>query len=188
MNKKRTQRKAPRFDRSDFISLLAVLISLGALGVSLYEARILREQQQLMQEQQAASVWPYLEHEIVYTYDTEKAGVQFAIANKGVGPARIDTAVIRLQGQTIEDYSALSNILRDFFPPDTPFTLSYASPSGVLSADETYRILQVSSPRFPGDAEYYRKIQLDFQLCYCSIYSDCWTLTNETGEPAKGCF
>lgn len=175
------------FDRSDFISLLAVIISVGAFAVSLYEAHILKEQQELMQIQQKAAVWPYLEHEIIYSYDTTEAAVRFAIGNKGVGPARIDTAVLYLQEQPIRDYTDISDIIRQFFPPGADFSVGYASPTGVLSADESYQILQISSPRFTDDTEYYRKIQLGFQLCYCSIYNDCWTLTQDSGEPEEGC-
>lgn len=187
MKTTRTPKKVKKLDRSDFVSLLAILISLGAFGVSIYEARILKEQQELMQMQQAASVWPYLEHEIMYSYDTVQASILFAIGNKGVGPARIDHVAMELLGEPIEDYNSISNIVRAYFPPNTTFSVSYASPDGVLSADETYQILQISSPRFEGDTEYYRNIQLNFQICYCSIYHECWTLTDKAGEPEQEC-
>lgn len=187
MKKRRLPKEKKMFDRSDFISLLAVIISVGAFAVSLFEAHILKEQQELMQVQQKAAVWPYLEHGIVYSYDTAQAAVRFAIGNKGVGPARIDGVVLYLQEQPIEDYTDISDIIRQLFPPEADFSISYASPTGVLSADESYQILQISSHRFAGDTEYYRKIQLGFRLCYCSIYGDCWTLTEEPGEPREGC-
>mgnify|MGYP001803509737 CR=1 FL=1 len=59
-----------RGNTNTWLSILAVLVSFGAFGVSIYEAGIMREQQkimyqeqQLMLEQQKASVWPYLESE-----------------------------------------------------------------------------------------------------------------------------
>ena len=69
MKIKKEEMKTKRFDRSDLMSIIAVLISLGALGVSLFEANIMRDQQQIMQEQKRASVWPYLDAASQFSYD-----------------------------------------------------------------------------------------------------------------------
>lgn len=38
-------------DRSDIIAIIALVLSVGAFGVSVYEARILRNQFELMQDE-----------------------------------------------------------------------------------------------------------------------------------------
>lgn len=48
-------------------ALSAVLIGVCALGVSLYQAAIMREQSQMMREQQRASVWPNVAAENSYS-------------------------------------------------------------------------------------------------------------------------
>ena len=50
----------PKFSRADVTSFIALMVSLGALFVSIYEANIMREQQMIMQSQQKTSVFPYL--------------------------------------------------------------------------------------------------------------------------------
>lgn len=66
---------SPRPERSrrlspDMIAALsAVVIGVCALGVSLYQASIMREQSRLMREQQRASVWPNVAVENSYTGD-----------------------------------------------------------------------------------------------------------------------
>lgn len=49
-----------RVDRSLLISLVAVAISLIGTLVSVYEARVLRDQQDLQVEQKSASAWPFV--------------------------------------------------------------------------------------------------------------------------------
>ena len=50
----------PIFSRAEVTSFIALVVSLGALCVSIYEANIMSEQQMIMQSQQKTSVFPYL--------------------------------------------------------------------------------------------------------------------------------
>ena len=59
-------------DRSDIIALIAVVMSLAAVFVSIYEARLLKDQQKLMHEQQKAAVWPYVKKSINYSYQPDE--------------------------------------------------------------------------------------------------------------------
>ena len=101
--------KTKRFDRSDLMSLLAVLISLGAFWVSIYEANIMRDQQEIMQEQTKAYVWPYIQANSKFSYDFKddnwNVDLSYSILNKGVGPARIKETELKIGGQVVETYS-----------------------------------------------------------------------------------
>ena len=174
-------------DRSDFIALFALLISLGAFAVSIYEARILRTQQSLMQEQQKAAVWPFLEKVINYSYEAEGNEIVFAIKNKGVGPARMKNVELKIEGQTINSYHTFLETIKDLLPPDTYFNISFAELDGVLSADETHQFFKIEGPRFENDRQILQDLGFQFNICYCSIYEDCWTLMERDKQPQKGC-
>ena len=175
------------FDRSDFISLLALLISLGAFGVSIYEANILKSQQAMMQEQQKASVWPYIEKDNSFVYFDGKAEMSIAFTNKGVGPARIESMNLFINGQAIKDYIALSNLITPLFPNDLELEMELGRIEGILPAGASQRLLLIKSPRFKNDKEILRQLKIQFSLCYCSIYGDCWRITEKDKIPLEGC-
>lgn len=87
-------------------TVLAIIISLGAMFISLYEARI-------MKSQQSAMVWPYLDMSQQYDND----GFAIEISNKGTGPAIINSVQIDYNGIPIENM----DILIDSLNPERTF-------------------------------------------------------------------
>ncbi|MEM9258043.1 MAG: hypothetical protein AAGA62_00270 [Bacteroidota bacterium] len=79
---------------SFYMALIAIVISLVGTGVSIIEARILREQQNLMMEEKAASVWPYVTESNLVRQDSNSLIIEFSLRNDGVGPA-LHLVVIR---------------------------------------------------------------------------------------------
>ena len=197
MEIKKEEMKTKRFDRSDLMSILAVLISLGALGVSLFEANIMRDQQQIMQEQKKASVWPYLEANSQYSYDFKdenwKVRLNYSILNKGVGPAKIVDSELKVGDKIVEKYSELIELVDAILQDSSEHTetvtaeISYGIPSGILSPDETFQLLQLNVPRTKKGTEIVDLLQIEFSVCYCSIYDDCWTVHLGKEEPVEGC-
>jgi len=174
-------------DRSDFISLMALIISLGAFGVSLYEANILKSQQAIMQEQQRASVWPYLECDANFVYDNETVMMTMTLVNKGVGPARIERMNWSLEDQKIDSYAKFVKKSKSLLPVDLNFELEYGTPEGILSPGDQQKVFSIQGPRFKDDQSVFREFDLQYQLCYCSIYGDCWTIKEEDKKPMEGC-
>ena len=68
------------------VGLIAITINIITVAVYIYQTN-------LMQKQQHASVWPYLEWRIIYNQDD---GVVLKVRNNGVGPAIINKAAIKL--------------------------------------------------------------------------------------------
>ncbi len=173
-------------DRSDIMAIGALLVSLLALGVSVFEARILKEQQEIMFSQQKASVWPYLLTDIQVEL-SDAFSITYSVANKGIGPTKISEAQLFLNGEEQPDYVSLFRALRMLFPDTANLTLSLGALEGeVLSADEQRDVIVIRSSRFDGDLELMERLELDYQICYCSIYDDCWTVTGGA-NPAPGC-
>ena len=176
-----------QLDRSDLISLMALLISMGAFGVSLYEANIMRSQQAIMQDQQRAAVWPYLECETRFVYDNDLANITLSLVNKGVGPARINDAQWFLQKQPFNDYNTFVNQVRAILPANLGYSLEFGHPDGILSAGDTHLVLSIRGPRFTNDQDFFRQINFQYQVCYCSIYGDCWTIDDQSRQAKAGC-
>ena len=89
-----------------FGTALAIIISLAAMFVSIYEASILKSQQTSM-------VWPYLD--LSQQYDNN--GFAIEISNKGTGPAIITSVQVDYNGLPVESV----DILMDSLNPNRTF-------------------------------------------------------------------
>ena len=89
-----------------FGTALAIIISLAAMFVSIYEASILKSQQTSM-------VWPYLD--LSQQYDNN--GFAIEISNKGTGPAIITSVQVDYNGLPVESI----DILMDSLNPNRTF-------------------------------------------------------------------
>lgn len=76
-------RRTRRLSAEMITALPAVIIGIGAIGVSLYETTLVRQQLK-------GSVWPYVEGG--YTFSEE--GFRYFLTNSGVGPTRIRHAEV----------------------------------------------------------------------------------------------
>lgn len=155
---------------------LALFISMMALGVSVYEAN-------LMRDQQSAMVWPYLK--IGNSYNGE--GFGFIAINNGTGPAIIKSLEVRYKDKLMHDYNELLNTIK----PDR--TIGYESirmdklNNTVMKAGEEREL-------FNMDWNEESRIMVDsmagvtVKVCYCSVLGDCWIYDSETDEVTKGAF
>ncbi len=180
-------KKKNNFDRSDFISVTALIMSMVAVFVSIYEARILKEQQLLMQEQEKTSVWPYMDGILSYEY-AEKIRIRFEFENKGIGPSKIRRMRLLLNGTEVRDYISLIDSLDAYFPVVADLGVSFQPAEGdVISPGEKITTLLIESNRFPGDLNKIREMDLRFDLCYCSVYDDCWSIDPEDKQVRTPC-
>ena len=144
------------------LALLAVLISTLTLFVYIRQANI-------MQDQQRTSVWPYVE--VLPSWGPH--GLYLVAENKGVGPALVKDVIMTLDGKRIGDLDSVFLLAMD-----TTFTeYGYSTLNGrVLAAGEKIQVFQIDNPEV-GDqvrAALMRK-KFEYEVCYCSIYEDCWT-------------
>ena len=119
--------------------------------------------------------------------------MNYSILNKGVGPAKIVDSELKVGGKVVEKYSELTDvidaILQDSSETTKPVTaeISYGIPSGILSPDEAFQLLQLNVPQTKKGIDLVDLLQVEFSVCYCSIYDDCWTVHLGKEEPIKGC-
>jgi hypothetical protein len=155
-------RERPRGDarRWDAVAaVVAALIGFLALLVSGYTAYVQRQQVR-------AQVWPYL---ILSNYDTDRS---LNVFNKGVGPAILRTARVRIDGHPQPDWDHVLDALGVPKPRE-----HYISTIHTIVLSPNDRVAIVS---FDDDTVYrtfrdaaLKRMQTD--LCYCSTLGDCWT-------------
>ena len=104
---------APRRRRNlgDAASFVAVALSLFALATSAYQARLMRDQTQLMQVQSRASVWPSLAIGENDVHSSTEDSFTWRVDNNGVGPAKIESVIVSLDGKPYRDWQSVAAVL-----------------------------------------------------------------------------
>ncbi|MFD2586771.1 hypothetical protein ACFSQJ_07505 [Croceitalea marina] len=153
----------------------ALIISVLALVVSIYEANLLKAQQK-------ATVWPYFS--ISQGYNSE--GFSIYGLNNGTGPALINSVEVSFNGQSVTNYLDLLNKVS----PET--TIGYNQiKQGVLNNT----VLKAGEERllfFIAWSDETRKIvekmneeEVSIIVQYCSVLDECWIFNYPSGKRVK---
>ncbi|MEM1357542.1 MAG: hypothetical protein AAGF89_05055 [Bacteroidota bacterium] len=174
---------------SFYMALIAIVISLVGTGVSIIEARILREQQDLMMEEKAASVWPYVTESNLVRQDSNSLTIEFSLRNDGVGPALIGNVELLLDEAPISVLALTDSIAVEYPGVSIIPTLSVNWERKVLAAGDTEVFLRLycvgSQPGIFFGNEVLQRLARRY--CYCSIYGDCWEANNGEPEQVDNC-
>ena len=144
------------------VACAAVLVGLCALGVSIYEANIFRQQQK-------ASVWPYLE----LSYSNLEY-FSYEIQNKGVGPAIVKWAVLKIDGKPVKNWREFCAKLPMPNGAKTSFVSSYLY-KRVLSAGEKISLIAFHEPNAARHILSHAD-KISVEICYGSIFDEHWIL------------
>jgi hypothetical protein len=164
--------KGRRLTAEMITAFTAVIIGVGAIGVSIYETTLVRQQLK-------GSAWPNVE--VGFTYNEE--GFRYLITNTGVGPARIQYAEITVDEEPVGDWGELFERLElDVGRYSTSYITRGALPPGTI-----YDVLVVGSEQ-PAEALYRHQGRIRISACYCSVYDDCWIKSiGEDPIPVRVC-
>ncbi len=176
-----------RVDRSLLISLVAVAISLIGTLVSIYEARVLREQQNLLAEQKSASAWPYVANNVDISAPQDSVAIiTFTVENLGVGPAILGDVKYFYQDEPYETYSIGSGIQQSLSEANQRYGVGFRAQSTqnwqidslVIPPQKEVRpftIRVVGGKNYVSlEAANFIANRIDVMFCYCSVYGDCW--------------
>ncbi|MDJ0839686.1 MAG: hypothetical protein QNK37_24425 [Acidobacteriota bacterium] len=162
------QAKKRIIDAQMIIALSAVLISLCAVFISVYETWLMRKHQRL-------SVWPSLAVMTVMT--PEKFEVQ--IRNNGTGPALVKSVHVTVDGETVTNWRGM---LRKLYPDQPVPVFSRSQLNGrVIQSRESVPAFSIEAEGWPNKLR--RDIErIGMTLCYSSIYEECWVIEGDA-EP-----
>lgn len=154
--------KPPYRDMGLWIGIMAVVINIITVSVYMYQARI-------MQEQQHASAWPYLEWLPSFNEET----YYIEISNNGIGPAIIRNVDLAIDDKNFSDIESLFvQLLGTSYFPHFTSTVQ----NRVLPAGKSIRLFQVNDAKWAAQVfGEMRKHDFSMNICYESIYGDRWT-------------
>ena len=153
--------KSRRLSAEMITAITAVVIGVAAIGVSLYETTLIRQQLK-------GSSWPNIE--VGFSYSEE--GFRYFLTNSGVGPAKVQYAEITVDEDAVRDWG-------EFFErlglEVGRYVTSYIA-RGALPPGAVLDILVLDSAQ-PVDELYQQQDRVRISVCYCSVYDDCWIKT-----------
>lgn len=168
----------PRDIRYDVV--IASLIGFCALCVAGYAAYMQRQQVR-------AVVWPILE------FGSNNGPVRLTLDNKGLGPAIIKNAIVRVDKQPVKNWlEAMNKILG----PSEDHHFEESDMTGrVLAAGEELAIFtphdannnplnfDKSNPLWVALNK--ERFRISVEICYCSTLGECWTLRADGLTPSE---
>lgn len=150
-------------------------LSISALITAVVAVWIAVVEQQSNREYQRLSVEPYLE-----LANSNRNTYERLLTNSGLGPARIQSVDVSIDGVAIRDWSQAIKVLTNVGA--TSINISDLWQGRQIKAGEQVVLLQLSEK--PAALEFHRNVgKLNMKVCYCSIYKDCWI--KQSGEVPK---
>ena len=191
-------------DHSLIATIALSVISLCALIVSIYQARVLSSQQRAMEAQQEimiqnakAQLWPNLQIALdVNTTDAGKLELTLALINSGTGPAIVDAVQIQFLDQYVRTYYELWDAME---VPDSLMRQYGTSSVGnrTIQAGERIEFLRFRENYALAERFYHRIINGQsptFYFCYRSVFDDHYLLEGtfdsnifDVAEPVEDC-
>ncbi len=171
-------------------SFAALALSVLALASSAYQTRLMQAQTELMQKQSRASVWPYIQ--IGKNEDSNHPGHEsftWRVDNNGVGPAKIESVQVMLDGKPYRNWFELFVALA----PDQQFHGQTSSLGGLVLPPNLNRetTIEMVKPDTPERAKVFIAAQerMTIEVCYCSVYDECWIAHSlvQGSEPVPRC-
>jgi hypothetical protein len=154
-----------------WLSVAAAIGAICAVAIAVYQAALAREQQR-------ASAWPFLAQSNSYL-----TGQPYTrqIENQGVGPARVRSFRVIVDGKPARTWSKVVRGLID--QPDPGLVYSSFGRGRVIPAGAT-RVLLTLPPGDPARSFWQAaQTRLETIVCYCSVYDECWRADSRAKEP-----
>ena len=164
------------------LSLVGVFIAVVALYAALAESDAARKQT-------AAAVWPFVQLNLHDHFSENRAEFRISMTNAGVGPARMRSMRVLLDGVPLRDWHHAMEIVGE--TGTHRLGQSFIS-RRVLIPGETVDMVstmdRVLVEKFLGSLA---RPGNSITYCYCSIFDACWVVDSDkdlqTPEPVEEC-
>jgi hypothetical protein len=171
-------------------AIVAISISVASLVIAVMNGSA-------MDRLVKANSWPFLEFDTGNVLeDRRQHALTLTIKNSGVGPARLETLQVALDGQNYGNSREL--IKACCSPAGSPSTNAFGSiitstvAPRTIPANKAIEFFywpkpETASPEWDGLDR--ARMRLKFKACYCSVFDECWTsnLTGAKPEEVKAC-
>jgi hypothetical protein len=168
------------------LGVSAVFISLMSLFLAIQHGRVMEKMVQ-------ATTWPYVMVRFSTSNPDGSPHVRLLVANKGVGPAKVESLEVFYHDTAQPGGEALLQaILQPADKHHLPFLQSDVVNS-VMAANDDVAIIDLQAANFtPQENETLRAAmpELSFRVCYCSVFDECSVLDTRKElrpEPVNAC-
>ena len=160
-----------------FVAVAALIVSLSALGVGVYEASLQRDHDR-------AEVWPQLEIGVF----VGSAGAKVQAGNTGLGPAVVQSIDVSVDGHPQSDWlAALKVLIGDSARTDENNTIFQHS----LRPGDRVNLLALPAKSLP--TPFWKQMgRVVVSICYRSVFDQRWLVVDTLGHAdqwtvAKAC-
>ena len=178
------------------VSITAMITAVVAVVVAIIQTQVMREEAEIEREHTRLSVQPAL---LVYAHsrvgDTD-GNFRYGLRNQGLGPAVIEGFSVSLNGKNVSNWA-------EFVANATEGAVHLRGEkrnvSGIMESSlDQGMIIPAGGDMMPISldsdnhvAALLRSIDDNalVTVCYCSLYKECWTATNQNTRPhaVKNC-
>jgi hypothetical protein len=164
------------------LSVAGVFIAVVALYAALLESSAVRQQT-------AATVWPFVQLSIEDSDSGDSADFTLSFTNAGVGPAKMRSMRLIIDGEPIRDWANAVSLLDGQLTDNV--NRNFIT-NRVLSPDQKVDAIHTNDPQL---ARKFQSVMADpenyITFCYCSIFDECWVADSRKDlhdpEPAEEC-
>jgi len=153
-----------------FIALAALVVSVTAVVVGIYEAGLQRAHDR-------AEVWPRVE---ISTFVTPQGAV-FRLDNTGIGPALIKNISVSVDGKAQRNWDDALRTLYGHAPP--VHSLTDVREHAVRAGDQVTLVGIASADLPPGFWKWVSRVTVS--VCYESIFHEAWIVSGTLGVGSK---
>jgi hypothetical protein len=146
-----------------FIAVAALVVSVSAVVVGLYEAALQRRHDR-------AEVWPHVE---ISTFIVPQ-GAAVRLDNTGIGPALVKSITVSVDGKSQHSWEeALTTLYGHEPPPHSSSTVT----EHALRAGDQITIVGVGAKDLPTN--FWKWIgRVKVSVCYSSVFAESWRVTD----------
>jgi hypothetical protein len=153
-----------------FIAVAALIVSLTAVVVGVYEAMLQRSHDR-------AEVWPHLE---IQTW-TSNGAVRLQLVNTGLGPGVVRFVSVTVDGQPRRDWDAALATLYGHAPP--PHSNSTVFQHALRGGDSTLMVGLPASAVPSNFSQWAGRVVV--HVCYTDVFDDHFSVLDTLGKSSR---
>jgi hypothetical protein len=165
------------------IPLAALFVSFVSIFIAWHHGLVMKELVHQNEKLVEANSLPYLQ---IYGSNGPNGFASFSVTNEGVGPARIATAELLVDGRPVQ---TLPELMRACCGPGDYSTIGTSTLIGRMERPgDVVEFVKFtpgqSTPTMAAAFDSARKDKrIEARLCYCSVFDDCWKVSSFDPTP-----
>jgi hypothetical protein len=165
------------------LPLTALFVSFISIYIAWHHGQVMKELVRQNEKLVEANSLPYLQ---IDGSNGPNGYAAFHVTNEGVGPAKIATAEILVDGHAVQNLRELMRACCGF--AEAPGVGVSTLLGRMIRPGDTVKFIEFAAGQGdPAKAAAFdrarQKKRIETRLCYCSVFDDCWKATSNDPTP-----